>query len=391
MTTSKRSYYDILQVSIFAEQEVIEAAYKRLAQKYHPDMNSSANATRKMQELNEAHDVLRDPVKRAEYDRINNFHRTSKPSEEDIDELKHRAYEAEQKRKEAESVRQKAENEKESFKRHAEEERLRREKAEQELRQATSSKNTNSLNSNALKIFSSFIVVLIAGCVTFIVLAKTITDSSKRYSLTTTSISTPTSALITANASMNPVTDTGQTAPTITLSQDRSMVSEPPANPQMGNTWTRSADEMFMIFIPAGDFLMGSTDTDKEARTDEKPQHKVYLDAFWIDQTEVTNAMFSRFVEMTRYKTTAERAGSGWVYFPLSKKWQETPGAYWRHPYAPTSTLDGRNHYPVVQVSWDDALAYCTWVGGRLPTEAEWEKAARGTDGRIYPWGNSAT
>ena len=167
------------------------------------------------------------------------------------------------------------------------------------------------------------------------------------------------------------------------------MVSEPPANPQMGNTWTRSADEMFMIFIPAGDFLMGSTDTDKEARTDEKPQHKVYLDAFWIDQTEVTNAMFSRFVEMTRYKTTAERAGSGWVYFPLSKKWQETPGAYWRHPYAPTSTLDGRNHYPVVQVSWDDALAYCTWVGGRLPTEAEWEKAARGTDGRIYPWGNS--
>jgi formylglycine-generating enzyme required for sulfatase activity len=111
------------------------------------------------------------------------------------------------------------------------------------------------------------------------------------------------------------------------------------------------------VRIPAGDFLMGS-DTD---RADERPQRLVYLDAFDIDRYEVTNAQYERFVKATRHVAPA----------------------YWPGDVFPPGQAD----YPVVAVSWVDANAYCRGVGKRLPTEAEWEKACRGTDGRIYPWG----
>ena len=132
---------------------------------------------------------------------------------------------------------------------------------------------------------------------------------------------------------------------------------------------------------------MGSTDADTEAYPHEKPPHKVYLGAFWIDRTEVTNAMFAKFVAASGYKTDAEKVGKGWVFDGASKSWKETSGADWQHPRGPGGNVARLDQHPVVLVSWNDAAAYCAWAGRRLPTEAEWEKATRGTDGRKFPWG----
>ena len=123
-----------------------------------------------------------------------------------------------------------------------------------------------------------------------------------------------------------------------------------------------------MIVIPGGEFLMGSSD-DGVSFDDERPQRKVYVSSFHIDRYEITNAHYKQFVDAT---------GSQAPSHPTSKLtlWdQRTP-------------LPGSEHHPVVNVSWNEAVAYCQWQGKRLPTEAEWEKAARGTDGRRYPWGS---
>lgn len=142
---------------------------------------------------------------------------------------------------------------------------------------------------------------------------------------------------------------------------------------------------MVLLYVPAGNFLMGSADSDPNALPEEQPQHTVQLDAFWIDRTDVTNAMFAMFVKATGHKTDGERLGDGVVC--VNGDCHSTIGADWQHPNGPSSNLDGRANHPVVQVSWNDASSYCAWAGRRLPSEAEWEKAARGTDGRLYPWG----
>jgi formylglycine-generating enzyme required for sulfatase activity len=141
----------------------------------------------------------------------------------------------------------------------------------------------------------------------------------------------------------------------------------------------RSEDGAEMVLVPAGEFTMGSNDNDAR----EKPPHRVYLDAFSIDKYETTNALFDRFVRATGHRTTAEQ--EGWAYAWAGSKFDKVNGAAWRAPNGPGSAAE--TAHPVVQVSWTDADAYCKWAGKRLPTEAEWEKAARGTDGRKYPWG----
>jgi len=137
-----------------------------------------------------------------------------------------------------------------------------------------------------------------------------------------------------------------------------------------------------MVYIPAGIFLMGS-DTSMAAY-DEKPAREVYLDGFWIYQFPVTNQQFENFVNQTGYQTSAESLGKSWIFENGSR---QVPGAYWLAPDGVGSHLGGRDNHPVVHISYDDAVAYCAWVGGRLPTEAEWEKVARGETGRTYPWG----
>jgi formylglycine-generating enzyme required for sulfatase activity len=154
----------------------------------------------------------------------------------------------------------------------------------------------------------------------------------------------------------------------------------PPGTPKK-----RLVDGMTMVYVPAGTFLMGSADDDPVAQSNEKPQHQVTLDAFWIDQTEVTKAQFRKFIQETNYKTTAEKEGKGWVPEAPNGNWKAVSGANWQYPTGPDSLAE--DTHPVVQVSREDASAYCAWAESRLPTEAEWEKAARGTDGRTYPWG----
>jgi formylglycine-generating enzyme required for sulfatase activity len=122
---------------------------------------------------------------------------------------------------------------------------------------------------------------------------------------------------------------------------------------------TNARDGTMLVLIPAGEFLMGSSQN-YQGGQGEYPQHKVYLDAYYISRYEVTNVQFRKFVHTTNYQARG--------------KWQQHAG-------------QGKERNPVVNVSWHDAVAYCRWAGLRLPTEAEWEKAARGTDGRIYPWG----
>jgi len=154
-----------------------------------------------------------------------------------------------------------------------------------------------------------------------------------------------------------------------------------------GQTWNAyfplimfsGAMEIERIYVPAGPFLRGSDD-DGSAET--SPERTVYLDSYYIFKTMVTNAQFASFVNQTGYETTAEEVGWSFLGPGLDQRF----GAYWAAPEGPGSDLTGLDNYPVFHVSWFDAAAFCMWAGGRLPTEAEWEKAARGDDGRMFPW-----
>lgn len=149
-----------------------------------------------------------------------------------------------------------------------------------------------------------------------------------------------------------------------------------------------------LVRVPAGKFLMGSDKAkDKAAWDDEVPQHWVYLDEYLIGKYPVTVAQFAAFVKATGYKTTAEKEGSAWNR--VDKEWKEIKGANWQRPRGPKSDVSQKQDHPVTCVSWDDAVAFCTWLSEasgrdvRLPSEAQWEKAARGSaDDRLWPWGD---
>jgi sulfatase modifying factor 1 len=203
-------------------------------------------------------------------------------------------------------------------------------------------------------------------------------------------------------ASRPPASATGSFAPTM------ANPAKPPGSAPAG-----------MVWIPGGEFSMGSTDSTTnicgggEPMVDARPIHRVDVDGFWMDRTDVTNEQFSKFVAATGYVTIAERKPRatdfpgapasdlvpGSLVFqsprrtvPLndpSQWWKYVGGANWKHPRGPASDLKGHERDPVVQVAYEDAAAYAAWAGKRLPTEAEWEFAARGgLSGKLYAWGD---
>ncbi len=169
---------------------------------------------------------------------------------------------------------------------------------------------------------------------------------------------------------------------------------------QRRRTMTGSAEGM--IPLPGGEFLMGTDYPNGFPADGEGPVRRVFLDAFLMDRGPVTNEAFARFVAASGYRTEAERFGWSFVFegdlpensrsseaVPGVEWWKRVDGACWDHPEGPGTDVSERANHPVVQVSWNDAAAYASWAGKRLPTEAEWEYAARGgLEQKLYPWGD---
>jgi formylglycine-generating enzyme required for sulfatase activity len=198
-------------------------------------------------------------------------------------------------------------------------------------------------------------VLTVQGIITQIYVTETYQEQARGTAIAQNIYSTVTAQSLSARPTLPALSEASGNA--------SNQTETPPPKP--GETRPSPRDNMTLIYIPAGEFLMGSSNKDPDSVDIEKPQHRVYLDGYWINKTQVTNAMYAMCVK------------SGECQYHV------------RTVINPRFTDPGFVNHPVVYVTWEDAADYCTWQGGRLPTEAEWEKAARGPDGNIYAWGNT--
>ncbi len=165
------------------------------------------------------------------------------------------------------------------------------------------------------------------------------------------------------------------------VNRARTLIGGPQVNRQGMEERTSPVDRAVMVKIPEGEFTMGSDDYE-----DETPVQRIRLAAFWLDRDPVTNGRFRAFASAAKYVTDAEKKGFGMARRP--GRWEKVEGASWKKPDGKKELSVGDDNLPVVMVSWNDAAAYCQWAGKELPTEAQWEKAARGPDGNVFAWGN---
>ncbi len=192
-----------------------------------------------------------------------------------------------------------------------------------------------------------------------------------------TKIISPTPTKTAAPTATKTAAPTATTVPTTAPTATRTPY-QPPRNPVLGDWWVRNTDEMYQFFVPADTFWMGSLLDTQNANKDEFPQHEVILSPFWLDKTEVTAAQFADFLNVAGNQ---REHGAEWISLDHSSRTViEDDNTFFAVP--------GMDNKPVALVTWYGANAYCQWAGGQLPTEAQWEYAARGPQLRSYPWGN---
>ncbi len=331
-------YYKILEVEPNASQDQIKNQYRFLVQAWHPDKFGSpetkAKAEEKLKQINEAYDLLKDPIKREQYNHQRQYSQKGYDHQA-RDEYERQRYEQEaRKRTEAEKRRkEQAEAQRREQEAKVRAEREAAEGAKQEAAEKVVRERARKLN-------TPIVFVIIGVVIIFITLPRLFSGH------TTTFI--PTFAPAASSKTRAP-------APMPT----ESFVITPTPLP----TEITDAKGVPMRFVLAGNFIMGS---DNYSYAQEKPVHTVYLDSFYIDKYEVTNALYKACVD------------TGLCSPPKEMK------SYTRNSYYGNSQYDD---YPVIYVDWNMSNTYCQWRGAQLPTEAQWEKAARGTDGRDYPWG----